>query len=186
MYSFGNILNQGVFTNSIDFNKPGQTDDLQFMVKLTYRLYNGGRSQAGLEAAQAQSRAATLQEQAVKNSLGFAVVKSFFTIVQAREAVSARQAAVQAIDASIRAARARFEAGDLLEQELLNLEVQQSLAQEDLIQTRHGLAIAKQSFLNVLGLTGRQVDIALCRRRLSPLRKSRIIRTEPRSRPCTS
>ena len=28
MYSFGNILNQGLFDQSIDFNNPGRTDDL--------------------------------------------------------------------------------------------------------------------------------------------------------------
>ena len=161
MYSFGNILNQGVFSNSIDFNAPGETDDLQFMLQLTYRIYNGGRNQAVVDAANAREKAAMLQEEAVKNSLGFAVVRSFFNIVQAREHVSARQAAVQAIDASIAVARARFEAGDMLKQELLNLEVQQSLAGEDLIQAQHGLVLSKQGFLNVLGLTGEKVNINL-------------------------
>jgi len=161
MYSFGNILNQGVFTNSIDFNDPGETDDLQFMLQLTYRIYNGGRNRAGVAAATAQNKAAMLQEEAVKRSLGFAVVKSFFNIVQARENVSARQAAVQAIEASIRVARARFEEGDMLKQELLNLQVQKSLAGEDLIQAEHGFALSKQGFLNVLGLSGKQVNIDL-------------------------
>ncbi len=161
MYSFGNILNQGVFSSSIDFNDPGETDDLQFMIQLTYRLYNGGRNQAGVDAANAQKKAAVLQGDAVKSSLGFAVVKSFFTIVQAQKNVSAREAAVQAIDASIQSARARFEEGDLLKQELLNLEVEQSLASENLIQAQHGLALTKQSLLNVLGLTGNQVEINL-------------------------
>ncbi|WP_242637507.1 TolC family protein [Desulfobacter hydrogenophilus] len=169
MYSFGNILNQGVFSNSIDFNDPGETDDLQLMLQLTYRIYNGGRSQASVNAATARKKAAMLQEEAVKNSLGFAVVKSFFNIVQARENVNARQAAVQAIDASIHVARARFEEGDLLKQELLNLAVQQSLADEDLIQAQHGLALSKQSLLNVLGLSGSQVDINLAQTPLQPV-----------------
>lgn len=163
MYSFGNILNQGVFTNSIDFNDPGETDDLQFMLQLTYRIYNGGRSRAGVAAATARKEAVMRQEEAVKRSLGFAVVKSFFNIVQARENVSARQAAVQAIEASIRVARARFEAGDMLKQEVLNLQVQHSLAGENLIRAQHGLALSKQGFLNVLGLTGNQVTIDLAR-----------------------
>lgn len=171
MYSFGNILNQGVFTNTIDFNDPGETDDLQFMLQLTYRIYNGGRSRAGVDAAMAQKEAAMLQEEAVKRSLGFAVVKSFFNIAQAKENVSAQQAAVQAIDASIQVASARFEEGDMLKQELLNLEVQQSLAGENLIQAQHGLALSKQSFLNVLGLIGAgdQVEIDLAQTPLQPV-----------------
>ena len=161
MYSFGNILNQGVFSNKIDFNDPGETDDLQFMLQLTYRIYNGGGSKAGVDAANSRKKAAMLQEKAVKNSLGFAVVKSFFNIVQARENVSARHAAVRAIDASVQAAMARFEAGAMLKQELLNLQVQQALASEDLIQAQHSFALSQQGFLNVLGLTGNQVQIDL-------------------------
>ena len=169
MYSFGNILNQGVFTNSIDFNDPGKTDDLQFMLQLTYRIYNGGASRAGVAAANAQKEAAMLQEEAVKRSLGFAVVKSFFNIVQAGENVSARRAAVQAIEASIRVARARFEEGDMLKQELLNLQVQHSLAGEDLIQAQHGFALSQQGFLNVLGVTGEQVKIDLANTPVQPV-----------------
>jgi outer membrane protein TolC len=120
-------------------------------------------------AAYQQKEAAVLQEEAVKRSLGFAVVKSFFNIVQAGENVSARQAAVQAIEASIRVAGARFEAGDMLKQELLNLQVQHSLAGEDLIQAQHGFALSQQGFLNVLGLTGTQVKIDLAQTPLQPV-----------------
>ncbi len=40
-YSFGNILNQGAFDNSIDFNDPGRTDNLNLKAEIAYRLYNG-------------------------------------------------------------------------------------------------------------------------------------------------
>ncbi|MCG2822299.1 MAG: TolC family protein, partial [Desulfobulbaceae bacterium] len=39
MYSFGNILNQGTFTNAIDFNNPGRTDTLNMGVRLGYRFF---------------------------------------------------------------------------------------------------------------------------------------------------
>ena len=53
MYSFGNILNQGAFNNSINFNNPGRTDNLQVKAQINYRLYNGGRDQADQAAANA-------------------------------------------------------------------------------------------------------------------------------------
>ena len=37
IYSFGNILNQGVFSNDIDFNAPGRTDNLNLMAESTDR-----------------------------------------------------------------------------------------------------------------------------------------------------
>ncbi|PIE63932.1 MAG: transporter, partial [Desulfobacterales bacterium] len=57
MYSFGNILNQGQFNNSMDFNDPGTSDSLQLKALLQYRFYNGGSDQAGLEMAAANKQA---------------------------------------------------------------------------------------------------------------------------------
>ncbi len=66
--------------------------------------------------------------------------------------VKVRQAALDAISASLNVGKARYEAGDLLREDLLNLDLQQSLANEDLIQSHHNLELTKRSFLNLVGL----------------------------------
>ncbi len=152
MFSFGNILNHGTFSNTIDFNDPGVTDNLRLAATLRYRLYNGGRDQAGLAAAKAQHQAEQQQQAAVLSTLADQVVRSFYTIVQAEEIVAARKSAVTAITASLAVAKARYTAGDLLKANLLDIEVQQSAAHERLIQARHGYDLAKRAFLNLLGL----------------------------------
>ncbi|HIJ78822.1 MAG: TolC family protein [Desulfobulbaceae bacterium] len=157
MYSFGNILNLGAFNQSIDFNNPGRTDDLNLAAHLEYRLFNGGRDLAGLGAAKASVTASSSDAQALLGQLGFEVVQSFFVIVQAGETVQARQSQVEAISGSLAVARARFEAGALLRTDLLNLEVQEADARENLIAAQHGLELAKRGFLNLLGLEGGQV-----------------------------
>ena len=53
MYSFGNILNQGDFNTTVDFNNPGRTDDLNMGLRLNYNFYNGGRDQSGINSAEA-------------------------------------------------------------------------------------------------------------------------------------
>jgi len=161
MYSFGNILNQGSFTNTIDFNNPGTTDNLRLAATLQYRLYNGGRDQAGVRLARAQHQAEEWQRTAVLSGLAFEVVRSYYTIVQAGEIVAARKSAIAAIDTSLAVARARYEAGDLLKASLLDIEVQQSVAHEQLIQARHGLNLAKRAFLNLLGLKQEKVRLDL-------------------------
>jgi len=159
MYSFGNILNQGQFTSDIDFNKPGISDDLNLTTTLLYRFYNGGSDAAALEAARASEEAARFDQAAIHSRLGFEVVQSFYAIVQAEDNVQARQSALQAITLSVQTARARFEAGDLLKADLLNLEVQQSLASENLIRARNGLELARRGFLNLLGLQQGPMEI---------------------------
>ena len=159
MYSFGNILNQGQFNNSIDFNDPGVTDTLQTKASLHYRLYNGGRDQAGLDAAAQQREAAQSEEQAMRDQLGFEVIRAFYTVIQAEETVQARKAAVEAASASLAVAQARHQEGSLLKEDLLNLEVQQAKAQEQCIQAEHGLSLAQRAFLHLLGLPGAAVQL---------------------------
>ena len=152
MYSFGNILNQGQFTSDIDFNNPGTSDNLNMTGSVQYRFYNGGSDEAGVRAARAGEQAAHFEQEAVYSMLGFEVVRSFYSIVQTEENVQARESALKAIEVSLQAAQARFDAGDLLKADLLNLEVQQSRAAENLILARHGLELVRRGFLNLLGL----------------------------------
>lgn len=159
MYSFGNILNQGKFNQSINFNDPGRTDDLNMAAHLDYRLYNGGRSLAGLTAAKEAATAAARNSASLQNQLAFQVVRSFFSIVQAGETMQARQSQAEAINASLAVAQARFAAGALLRSELLNLEVQEAGAKENLIRSRHAQELAKRGFLNLLGLASGTVII---------------------------
>ena len=152
MFSFGNILNQGAFNNSINFNDPGRTDNLQFKAQVQYRLYNGGRDLAEQASADAHIGLSQTDLWAVHRQLGFEVVKTFQAIIQAEEMVAVRTEELTSISAAYDVGRARFEAGDLLRQDMLNLELQQSRASENLIQSRHALELTKRSFLSLLGL----------------------------------
>ncbi|MBU0483194.1 MAG: TolC family protein [Proteobacteria bacterium] len=159
MYSFGNILNQGAFDQSIDFNNPGRTDNLYGGLLLSYRLYNGGRDQAGLKAARAEVAAVEMELRVVHDRLAFEVLRSFNLIIQAEEMVKTHETMVAAINASLVVAQARFEEGVVLRPDLLDLEVQLAGARENLIQSRHAQDLAKQIFLNLLGLTDQQLMI---------------------------
>jgi outer membrane protein len=161
MYSFGNILNQGKFNTGIDFNSPGRTDNLDFKIQAQYRLYNGGRDQAGLDAARAGEQGSAANLTVVHHQLGFEVVRLFLAIAQDQETVSARISALEAIKASLAVARARYEAGTLLQADLLSLEAQEAAASEDLIQARHALELTKRGFLTALGLKTGEVAIDL-------------------------
>lgn len=152
MYSFGNILNQGAFNQTIDFNDPGRTDSLGMGVRLGYRFFNGGRDLAGLKAAEAQAVSSRMELGAVQAQLAFEVVRTFQLIIQAEELVKAQQASVEAITASLAVAQARYQEGVLLKADLLDLEVQQAKTQEGLSQAKHTLELSRRIFLSLLGL----------------------------------
>ena len=159
MYSFGNILNQGAFDNSIDFNDPGRTDNLQVKAQINYRLYNGGRDRADQAAADANIDISQIELSAVHQQLSFEVVKTFQALIQAERMVSVREEALSSISAAYEVGKARYDVGSLLKQDLLNLELQQSRASENLIQSKHSLEITRRIFLNLLGLRDGKVII---------------------------
>lgn len=159
MYSFGNILNQREFNNSIDFNAPGRTDSLNGSAQVRYRLFNGGRDRHGVEAAIEEAAAAQLELAAIHATLAFEVVRAFHGIKQATEIILANQAAVEAVEASLQTAQARHDAGLLLLDAVLDLEVQLSQAKENLIQSKHALTLAKKVFQTLLGLEDASTEI---------------------------
>lgn len=179
MYSFGNILNQGTFSNAIDFNKPGITDTLQTKATVQYRLYNGGHDLAALDAADQRSQTTQYEQAAIRSRLGFEVVHVFYTIVQAEDTVRARKGALEAISASLAVAKTRFQEGSLLKEDMLNLEVQQAKAQEQLIQAQHGLNLAQQGFLHLLGITGGEVKLDATASQVQDIPVERDIRNRP-------
>ncbi|MEJ2470545.1 MAG: TolC family protein [Desulfuromonadales bacterium] len=160
MHSFGNILNQGEFTPAIDFNDPGRTDNLGVGVGVTYRFYNGGQDLAQKKAAEAGVERSSAETDAVLLQLEFNVFQAFQRIVQSGQIIQARQKALAAISSSLAVARSRFDAGELFKHDVLNLEVEQSQATENLVQAQHDLEMAKRVFLTLLGLPGDDLQIA--------------------------
>ncbi len=79
-------------------------------------------------------------------------MKAALDVQKAREAVAALAGGVKAYAAAANAARARFEAGQLLKADLLSLEVQLAQTRAALSSARHGASLAERAFHFVLGL----------------------------------
>jgi outer membrane protein TolC len=159
LYSFGNIINQAAITPSTDFNKPGSSDNLNLKAEARYRIYDGGQRGFYQQAANNGIEAAAQQQQAVLHQLGFEVFRSFERISEAQSLYRARQVALEALTASVAVAQARFDAGEMLKIDLLNLEVQQLSAEENLIRAEQNLELAKKIFAHLLGLENRSITI---------------------------
>ena len=151
MTAFGAILNERAFSFGLDFNRPGQIDNLNATGTVAYNLYGGGRPTAGLAAAHSGALASRQDVRAARNQLGAAVAKAYLDIRKARESVGALEAGANAYDASVAVARARFEAGQMFKADLLSLEVQLAQTREQLAVARHGAALADRAFNFVLG-----------------------------------
>ena len=162
MMAFGSILNQRAFNFGLDFNHPGQIDNLDAAGTVAYNLYSGGKASAGRQAARAGAEAAAYDLNAARHELAAEVVKAVLNLQKAREAAGAVEGGVKAYEAAVSVAQARFDAGQLLKADLLSLKVQLAQTRETLSSARHGAALAERAFDFVLGLdaTDAPVDLA--------------------------
>ena len=89
MIAFGSILNQRAFNFGLNFNHPGQIDNVNGTGTIAYNVYSGGRVKAGVNAARAGYRAALEDLRASQDQLTLSVAKSYFEIIKAKESVVA-------------------------------------------------------------------------------------------------
>ena len=142
MMVFGSILNQRAFSQSLDFNDVPDVDDWNSRGVLTIPLYTGGRNKAAKGAARANTEAAKMDSEAVRNALGFEVSRAFLTVLKTREFIRAAEAAVTSYQTNLAIAKRRLEAGALLQTDVLDLQVRLAQAQEALEMGEKGLAAA--------------------------------------------
>ncbi len=152
MMAFGTILSQGAFHYAIDFNHPGQVDNLNLAATVRYPLYSGGRITALRQAAQVGEAAARVSVEAVREQLSMAVTRAFYGILQADANTEALRSSVTALEESDRVARARFHQGQILKNDLLNLEVRLAQTREQLLAAQHQALLARKSLQILLGL----------------------------------
>lgn len=154
-------LNQRRASLQKDFNNPDDTENMRGSLVAQWRLYDSGRQAADREAVAAAALAAHHSLRAAHNELVFEVTRAYYTLLQAREFVGVRTDALANLAEHIRVARARLEAGSAMKTDVLNLEVQQSQAREELIRAENGVRLAREALNTTIGraLVG-EADVA--------------------------
>jgi outer membrane protein TolC len=115
-------------------------------------LYAGGRIAAGREAAKADTAAARQDSAAIRNELGFEVSRAFYTGLKTREFIRAAEASVQSYETNLVIAQSRLAGGTLLKSDVLDLEVRQAQARENLVRARNAHLLAVRALRNLLGI----------------------------------
>ena len=160
MQVFGSILNQRAYTSSLDFNDVPDVDDLNVRGLVTVPLFAGGRNKAARDTAKANTEAAKQTSEAVRNELGFEVVRAFQTVLKTRQFIRAAEAAVSAFEANLGIAKKRLDGGTLLKSEILDVDVRLAQSREDLVRARNANALAERALRNLLGIEEGEFAVA--------------------------
>ena len=149
--AFFMILNQRRLSFDDDFNNPGDTENLGLALQLAYPLYTGGTR--SLQQAQARhgEAAAAGQRDAELNELIHQVTRAYYGVLQAQAFVEVQTDTVHSLEESLRVARVRFDAGSVVQTDVLNLEVRLAEAEENLIRARNGVELAVAALNTAIG-----------------------------------
>jgi outer membrane protein len=179
MQVFGVILNTATFGPQLDFNAPGTVDHAYGQLALSVPLYRGGAVQAGQRGARAAAAAAEWQTAAVLDDLSLAVVRAWFAIDHAERVVEALTTSGAALGETLRVARERHARGQMLKNELLNIEVQTAQNAEQLLAARHQVALATKGLMILMGrMPHGNLERAVIGSDLFPLPVARVPRAE--------
>ncbi len=144
-------VNQRRVNLSQNFNHPGFVGNFSTLLTLQQNLYAGGRRNAEALSAEEQGRAASFALAAARNELVFRVAESYFRLLQARELVESRSAAVSQVERHVSLVGSRYDNGTAVRSDVLSVEVKLAEAKEGLITATNQLELTWAILENVTG-----------------------------------
>lgn len=161
MQGFGAILSEGTFDNTINFNDPGQIDQLTGAVEARYRIYSGGERKASIESARKMRTAGSHALESAEINLEAAVVETYFAIRQSDEILRSIESGIHHLEENLRISRLRESSGELIRSERLNLEVELASRRQDLLSQEHESEMRRIKMAYLLGLpAGETIELA--------------------------
>ena len=136
---------------AFDPNHPDDTRNLGASIGAQYQLFDGGRRSLDHAMAELGASAAGENLNALRNELVHQITRAYYGAMKARTFISVMEESVKTVEESLRIAHERYQAGATLETDVLNLEVQQSQASEDLVRARNGLLMAVAALNSAVG-----------------------------------
>lgn len=116
---------------------PDIPDNYRARIEMQWPIYTGGRADALERAARAEADATGLDVRAAQADLRLEVVRAYWAIVTATEAVRVLEEALTRADAHLRDVRSQFDVGLIPPNDVLSVEAQRSREEMQLIEARN-------------------------------------------------
>ncbi|MCE5333403.1 MAG: TolC family protein [Desulfobacteraceae bacterium] len=138
VYALMNIVNQRRFNPNINFNDPGQQQNLASRIQGEWVLFEGGSRWYGRKAALGQHSSIKAELQAGRNRLVAKVSETYYRWLQGLGFIGVAERAFDAAKTDERLCEARIRAEMALPSEVLRLKVRTSEAHDHLVTARTG------------------------------------------------
>ncbi|SIQ61385.1 TolC family protein [Halanaerobium kushneri] len=120
-------------------------------LSLSQPLYLGGRVRIGKDISKLGLEMSKIEYQKQLDQSIFNLVQAYYGVLQAQGMVEIRENALEVVNEHLRIVKVNNEAGMSLRQDLLQTQIEQRKAEEDLIAAENQLQIAKKRLAQLLG-----------------------------------
>lgn len=151
-FSFAGAYSTSAFTGVTTFNTGGSithTASLSLIAEIV--LYAGGRNRMGIDVAKEQVLATRASLVSVEQQVLFRAVAAFMNIRRFSETVSLRENNVRVIQQEVRAARDRFEVGEVTRTDVALAEARLAQARAAFAAAQGDLIVAGEEYLAAVG-----------------------------------
>jgi outer membrane protein TolC len=149
---------QMTFNPDFSFTNPnselfveGSDDSYRTSLSLNQPLYLGGRVRIGKDISELGLEMSRIEYQKQLDQSLFNLVQAYYGVLQAQGMVEIRQNALEVVNEHLRIVKVNNEAGTSLRQDLLQTQIEQRKAEEDLIAAENQLQIARKRLAQLLG-----------------------------------
>jgi outer membrane protein len=133
---------------------PDIPDNYFSRASFQWPIYNGGRTDALVRAAEAEARASAQDVEVTRADLRLEVARTYWALVTATATVSVVQEAVARADAHLADVRSRFDNGLLPPNDVSAAEAQRSREEIQLIEARNVRSSALEDLRRLVGVAG--------------------------------
>jgi outer membrane protein len=133
------------------FPLDGQQDKAQAGLEARQSIWSGGTLTAKKKQAQAGVTAAEAQLRGVEQDVILSVVTAYVDVRRGEQEVRIRETNVDSLRTQVRAAKDRFQAGEVTRTDVAQAESQEAASEGQLAQARAGLAAARASYQRIVG-----------------------------------
>ena len=155
VFVFSSLLSQRRFAAAnfqiAALNEPAPLTNVQTAVTVGQRLFDGGRTRLGVEAAELERDVVALDRVGRSQDLALAAARAFVRVLQLEAADLAATAAVGAAQSDLDRARARRDVGVVTEADLLSVDVHLADMRQRQIATAAELAVARLELNEAIG-----------------------------------
>ena len=130
----------------------GSKDQYSTQVSLQQPIYLGGRLGLGVDIADIGRELSEVQKRQKKSEVILEIIEAYYDVVLSQKRVEIEEEAVELAREQKRMAEANYQAGNSLETDLLQAEIEEGEAVNSLQEARNMLVIARKSLSNIAGI----------------------------------